>query len=207
MIIRSAEFKGSFVDVEKCPPSDVPEWAFIGRSNVGKSSLINMLVQRKSLVRVSNTPGKTQTLNYYQVNERFNLVDMPGYGYAKVARTNRESWTKMTEDYLRKRKQLFAVFQLIDSRLEPQAIDLEFNQKLAEWQVPCAIIFTKSDKNKRQDLVKNTRGFIQEATKNWKFPPPAFITSAETGEGRDKLWQYMQIHMPPEVGGAITKAV
>ena len=113
----------------------------------------------------------------------------------------------MTEDYLRKRKQLFAVFQLIDSRLEPQENDLEFSSKLAEWGVPFAIVFTKSDKNKRNDLVKNTRGYLQALSKNFKSTPAAFITSAETGEGRDKLWQYMQIHMPPEVGGVVTKVV
>ena len=207
MIVRSVEFKGSFADVEKCPSADVPEWAFIGRSNVGKSSLINMLVQRKNLVRVSNTPGKTQTLNYYEVNERFNLVDMPGYGFAKVSKVQRAAWEKMIESYIRKRRQLFAVFQLVDSRLEPQKSDLEFFEKLVEWQVPIAIVFTKADKNKRNELMKNTRGYMQTLQKAWKATPSAFITSAETGEGRDKLWQYMQIHMPPEVAGAITRAV
>jgi GTP-binding protein len=124
-----------------------------------------------------------------------------------VSKVQRAAWENMIEAYLRKRKQLFAVLQLVDSRLEPQKSDLEFFEKLVEWQVPIAVVFTKADKNKRQDLAKNTRDYMQTLVKTWKATPPAFITSAETGEGRDKLWQYMQIHMPPEVGGAITRAV
>lgn len=174
----------------------MPEWAFIGRSNVGKSSLINMLVQRKSLVKVSGTPGKTQTINYFLVNDSFHLVDLPGYGFARVSKMSRKSWSGMTEDYIRKRQQLYAVFQLIDSRLPPQKIDLEFSEKLGEWQVPFAVVFTKADKNRRQDLAKNTRDYLTALKPYFKQSPHAFITSAETGEGRDKLWQYMQIHMP-----------
>lgn len=207
MIVRTAEFKGSFASVDACPDTTKPEWAFIGRSNVGKSSLINMLVRRKGLVKVSSTPGKTQTINYFLINDVFHLVDLPGYGYAKVSKAERERFHQMNEAYIRRRKQLYAVFQLVDSRLDPQKADLEFSEQLAGWQVPFAIVFTKSDKNKRNDLVKNTRGYMQTLSKSFKAQPPAFVTSAETGEGRDKLWQYMQIHMPPEVGGMITQAV
>lgn len=196
MIIRSVEFKGSFAEVDKCPPQAMPEWAFIGRSNVGKSSLINMLVQRKNLVKVSGTPGKTQTINYFLVNSAFHLVDLPGYGFAKVSKESRRSWSSMTENYIKKRQQLYAVFQLVDSRLAPQQIDLEFSEKLGEWQVPFAVVFTKADKNRRQDLVKNTRAYLTALKPLFKQQPHAFITSAETGEGRDKLWQYIQIHMP-----------
>ena len=146
MIIKSATFMQSVTDWRKCPSPDLPEYAFIGRSNVGKSSLINMLVNNKNLAKTSSKPGKTQTINHFLINKNWYLVDLPGYGYASISKAMREKWQKMINDYLMKRENLQLVFVLIDSRLEPQKIDLEFIRNLGEKQIPFSLIFTKTDK-------------------------------------------------------------
>jgi GTP-binding protein len=200
MIIRKTAYVISSPSVDMCPKPDRPEYAFIGRSNVGKSSLINMLCNNQKLAKTSVSPGKTQNINHFEIESsarekgaisKWYLVDLPGYGYAKIAQTTRKSWTKMIEDYLRKRKNLQNVFVLIDSRHEPQKIDLEFVNELGTWQVPFTIVFTKADKEKPGAVQRHVKEFFDEMLKTWQFLPQAFITSANTKQGRDEILQFI----------------
>lgn len=179
-----------------CPKPDRPEYAFIGRSNVGKSSLINMLTNNQKLAKTSVSPGKTQNINHFEIESsakekgtvsKWYLVDLPGYGYAKIAQTTRKSWTKMIEDYLRKRENLLNVFVLIDSRHSPQKIDLEFVNELGGWQVPFTVVFTKADKEKAGAVQRHVKEFFDEMLKTWQFLPQSFITSANTKQGREEI--------------------
>jgi GTP-binding protein len=187
MNIKSVSFRGSFKSYTQCPADNLPEFAFIGRSNVGKSSLINMLLKRKDMVRVSNKPGKTQSLNYFLINDQFYLVDLPGYGYARVSKTERQQWEKMIAEYFQQRKSLACVYQLIDIRLEPQAADIAFTNQLGEWQIPFQLIFTKSDKVSRNDALRNVQLYFQVLRRTWDVLPHHTITSAEKYVGRDAL--------------------
>jgi GTP-binding protein len=201
MIIKKAEYVISSPTVDSCPKPDRPEYAFIGRSNVGKSSLINMLCNNQKLAKISVTPGKTQNINHFDIESlpkpgskkvtQWYLVDLPGYGYAKTAQTTRKAWTKMIEDYLRKRINLENVFVLIDSRHEPQKIDLEFVNELATWKVPFTLVFTKADKEKPGAVQRNVKAFFDEMLKTWQFLPQAFITSANTKQGRDEVLKFI----------------
>ncbi|MCX6290417.1 MAG: ribosome biogenesis GTP-binding protein YihA/YsxC [Bacteroidetes bacterium] len=192
MHIAEAQFLISNTDIEKCPKPDKPEYAFIGRSNVGKSSLINMLVAKKNLAKTSATPGKTRLVNHFIINGKWYLVDLPGYGYAKVSKTSKATWDKMIRDYLLKRKNLLTVFVLVDSRLEPQKIDLAFINWLGEKRVPFSIVFTKSDKLKKQQIIYSVELYKKVLKKSWDELPPLFITSAEKKLGRDELLDYIE---------------
>lgn len=187
MNIQSAAYTGSFVDLEKCPKPDKPEYAFIGRSNVGKSSLINMLTNKKNLAKISSHPGKTQTINYFLINDSWNLVDLPGYGFAKVSAQQRSKWEKMIENYIRKRKNLVCLFVLIDSRHSPQKNDLDFVNQLGEWQIPFTLIFTKTDKSTQSEVAKNIKAFNEKMKSRWEFLPPYFQTSVVKKTGRDEI--------------------
>ena len=191
MMIKSSEFKSSYVEVEKCPNVLMPEFAFIGRSNVGKSSLINYLCGRKALSKVSNTPGKTQTINYFEINNRFHLVDLPGYSFAKVSKEMREKWNGMIRSYITKRQQLQYVCLLIDSRIPPQKVDLEFIQWMAKNRVAFVIIFTKADKPGSKEVTTNVQIFENELLKEWAELPLSFVTSAERNAGRDDVWEFI----------------
>jgi GTP-binding protein len=192
MKILSAEFIMSNTEVSKCPPADKPEFAFIGRSNVGKSSLINMLAARKELARTSAKPGKTQTINHYLINDLWYLVDLPGYGFAGVSRTAREGWGKMIENYLTKRENLFCTFILIDSRLEPQKNDLDFIQWMGGKNLPIALLFTKSDKPRKNALDASQKRFKDTLLESWEELPPFFLTSAEKKTGRDEVLGFIE---------------
>jgi GTP-binding protein len=192
MIIKSAEFVISNTDYLKCPPSRKPEFAFIGRSNVGKSSLINMLVQRKDLAKVSGTPGKTQTVNHFLINGGWHLVDLPGYGFAKVSQEARWNFGKMIEEYLQNREQLFCTFVLIDSRHDVQNIDLDFINWLGINQLPVAVLLTKTDKLKNSELAKSRKTIEETLLNHWEELPPIFITSAVKKSGRDKILDFIQ---------------
>ena len=191
MKITSAEFITSSTDWRKCPETRKPEFAFIGRSNVGKSSLINMLVDRKKLAKTSSTPGKTQTVNHFLVNDQWYLVDLPGYGYASASRSARFEWGKMIEDYLKNRKNLFCTFILLDARLKPQAIDIDFITWMGENHLPLVILLTKSDKLKQQELAKSKKIIEAKLLEQWEELPPLFITSAEKKSGRDKVLDFI----------------
>lgn len=191
MIIKSAKYVVSSPSFDLCPKADKPEFAFIGRSNVGKSSLINMLVKQKNLAKTSGTPGKTQMINHFEINEKWYLVDLPGYGYAKVAQNNRRRWEQMIENYLRKRENLVNIYILIDSRHKPQKIDLEFVNQLGKWAIPFALIFTKSDKEKPTVVQRNLTAFLDAMREEWEFLPQSFITSAEKNIGRDEVLSHI----------------
>ncbi|HXS37125.1 MAG TPA: ribosome biogenesis GTP-binding protein YihA/YsxC [Flavipsychrobacter sp.] len=191
MEIRSAKYLISNVKVEDCPAPDKPEYAFIGRSNVGKSSLINMITNQTKLAKVSGTPGKTQLINHFLINESWYLVDLPGYGFAKVSQSQRNSWEKMISNYLQNRSNLMTVFVLIDSRLSPQKIDLEFLGKLGEWHVPFNMVFTKADKSTQRETAKNVRQFIETMKEDWEFIPRSFVTSTVKFLGRKDLLSYI----------------
>lgn len=191
MEISSAHFLISSPKVESCPKPDKPEYAFIGRSNVGKSSLINMLTRQTKLAKTSASPGKTQLINHFIINDQWYLVDLPGYGYAKVSQKQRASFQKMIANYLQQRENLVTVFVLIDSRLSPQDIDLEFIAQLGEWQVPFNIVFTKSDKNKQKETAKNVKNFIERMRQDWEFIPRSFVTSSVKFHGRKELLSYI----------------
>ena len=191
MIIKSAEFQCSNTRTEKLPSPIFPEYAFIGRSNVGKSSLINMLVQKKGLAKTSQTPGKTQLINHFLINGNWHLVDLPGYGYAKTSRSNRHDWEKFIRYYLRNRENLQCVFALIDSRLEPQKIDIEFCSWLGENGIPFVLAFTKADKQSRVKSNQNMAKFRNALLPIFEEVPQQFITSAETEEGRDELLSFI----------------
>lgn len=192
MIIKSAEFVISNTDVKKCPASTLPEYAFIGRSNVGKSSLINMLSQRKGLAMTSQKPGKTQLINHFLINNEWHLVDLPGYGFARVGQSNRERLKSIIEDYILEREQLTNLFILLDCRHEPQKIDLEFIEWAGENGVPFALVFTKADKLSKGKLASNIEVYKQTLLESWEELPPIFITSSEAKEGRDELLNYIE---------------
>ena len=187
MIIHSAEFVISNTDIKKCPTDDKTEYAFIGRSNVGKSSLINMLTNRKSLAKTSSTPGKTQLINHFLINNEWYLVDLPGYGYAKVSKSKRNVWSGFIKDYITKREQLTNLFVLIDSRHEPQKIDLEFMNQLGRNGIPFSIIFTKIDKISSSQLSKNLTQFKKELLKTWDTLPRMFNSSSTSNLGKDAI--------------------
>lgn len=192
MLIKTAEFVISSARADQCPPTEGrPEYAFIGRSNVGKSSLINMLTGRKKLAMTSSTPGKTMLINHFAINNEWFLVDLPGYGYAKRGKKEMEKLRNLIEYYVLERKELTCLFVLIDSRLTPQRIDLEFIQWLGEEGVPFSIIFTKADKNKTGELRKNVNRFLDELRKEWDELPPHFVTSSAQGRGRDEVLDYI----------------
>ena len=192
MIVKSAEFVISNSTHTKCPQHQLPEYAFIGRSNVGKSSLINMLTQNKKLAQTSSMPGKTMLINHFIINKEWYLVDLPGYGYAKRGKEAMEKLSKLIRGYVIGREQLTNLFVLIDSRLEPQRIDLEFIQWLGENGVPFSIIFTKSDKTKRGELTKNVQSFLKVLSEEWEELPPHFISSSDKGIGRDEILNYIE---------------
>lgn len=192
MQIKQAEFIVSNTEVSKLPEPKLPEYAFIGRSNVGKSSLINMLTQRKGLAKTSGKPGKTITINHFLIDESWYLVDLPGYGYAKRAKTARESWKKMLDHYLQSRKNLIYTFVLVDSRLAPQANDMEFIQWLGMKQLPFVIVFTKSDKLGKTKLSQSIGAYKQELLRNWEELPVTIISSAESTQGRDEILSLIQ---------------
>ncbi|WP_378182458.1 ribosome biogenesis GTP-binding protein YihA/YsxC [Aquimarina sp. SS2-1] len=192
MKINSAEFVMSNSDVAKCPKNSLPEYAFIGRSNVGKSSLINMLTNRKSLAKTSGRPGKTQLINHFIINKNWFLVDLPGYGYARVSKSSKKVFQKFITAYFSKRTQLVSAFVLIDSRHEPQKIDLEFMQWLGENQIPFSIIFTKADKLTKTKLPLNIEAYISEMLKYWEEMPNYFITSSSSGLGRDEVLNHIE---------------
>ena len=187
MVIRSATYIISSPDHTKSPAPDRPEYAFIGRSNVGKSSLINMLVSNEKLAKTSGTPGKTQLINHFNVNDEWYIVDLPGYGFAKVSQSDRRRWEQMIENYLRKRENLETVFVLIDSRHSPQKIDLEFLDRLRKWNVPFCLLFTKADKENQRTVSKNVKDFLDKMRESWQFLPQHFVTSAVKKMGRDKI--------------------
>lgn len=191
MKIKSAEFVISNSEVSKCPDSKLPEYAFIGRSNVGKSSLINMLTERKSLAKTSGRPGKTQLINHFLINDSWHLVDLPGYGYAKVSKSAKKTFQKFITAYFEKREQMLCAFVLIDSRHKPQTIDMEFMQWLGEHGVPFCIIFTKTDKLKPKALERNIESYKAEMLETWTEMPPYFVTSSTTGMGRESVLDYI----------------
>jgi len=191
MIVKTAEFIISNTEVLKCPNDGLPEFAFIGRSNVGKSSLINMLTGKKNLAKTSGTPGKTQLINHFLINEKWYLVDLPGYGYAKSARSNRSKWEKFIAEFLSKRQTLQNTFVLLDARLEPQKIDLEFMTWCGERQLPFSMVFTKIDKLSSSALQKNLARYKKEMLKYWEEMPPVFTTSSESAFGKEPLLQYI----------------
>ena len=191
MKINSAEFEISNSRADQCPKSNIPEYAFIGRSNVGKSSLINMLTQRKGLAMTSSTPGKTMLINHFRINDEWFLVDLPGYGYAKRSKKDQEKLQNIISFYVLEREQLTNLFVLIDSRLKPQKIDLEFIEWLGENGVSFSIIFTKADKNKKGELRKNVETFLDTLREQWEELPPHFITSSESRLGREELLNYI----------------
>jgi GTP-binding protein len=199
MQIKSAKYTISSPDYEKCPAPDRPEYAFIGRSNVGKSSLINMLCNNEKLAKTSAAPGKTQMINHFEIAStislkkgaddyfKWYLVDLPGYGFAKVSQSARRRWEQMIENYLRKRENLTIVFVLIDARHSPQKIDLDFLEQLKLWKVPFCLVFTKSDKENQRTVSKNVKSFLEAMKKTWQFLPQHFVSSALKKLGKDKI--------------------
>lgn len=201
MHITKAIYLTSSPEYTKCPVADRPEYAFIGRSNVGKSSLINMLCNNDKLAKTSNSPGKTQMINHFDITgisddrseeKKWYLVDLPGYGFAKISLHSRRRWEQMIENYLRKRENLLQVFVLIDARLSPQKIDLEFLERLRKWNVPFTLIFTKADKETQAIVSKNVKLFLEEMRKTWQFLPQHFVTSAAKKIGREKILELIE---------------
>lgn len=192
MIIRSASFVKSSPSLKDCPVTLKPEFGFIGRSNVGKSSLINMLTGWSKLAKTSVQPGKTRTINHFYINESWYLVDLPGYGYAKVPIKLREKWVKETENFILKRDNLVSLFVLLDSRHKPQKSDLEFMDYLGNNQIPFARVFTKSDKLSKTALEISVEAYDNEMLRNWDSLPVSFITSAVKGNGRDEILSYIE---------------
>ncbi|MEI7626605.1 MAG: ribosome biogenesis GTP-binding protein YihA/YsxC [Bacteroidota bacterium] len=201
MEITSAKYNISSALITQCPKPDRPEYAFIGRSNVGKSSLINLLTKQKNLAKTSGTPGKTQLINHFDIEssgalkgpkEKWYLVDLPGYGYAKRSISDRNRWEQMIDGYIRKRENLMQVFVLIDSRHTPQKNDLEFVNQLDHWQIPFSLIFTKSDKEKPGVVARNVQAFMDKLRETWQFLPRHFVTSAEKKMGREEILALLQ---------------
>lgn len=198
MEIKQAEFVSSVADVIKCPPPDKPEFAFIGRSNVGKSSLLNMLTNRKNLAKTSNKPGKTQTINHFIINDLWYLVDLPGYGYARVSKEKREGFGKIIENYIIKRENLQCLFVLLDARLEPQKIDLAFIQWSGENGIPLCLLFTKADKLTKNQLNRNVSFYQKTLKTSWDELPPFFITSATDKMGKDDVLSFIATALAQE---------
>lgn len=192
MKIKSAEFVMSNSEVEKCPKNAIPEYAFIGRSNVGKSSLINMLTRRKSLAKTSGRPGKTQLINHFIINSNWYLVDLPGYGYARVSKSSKKKFQKFITDYFEHRKQLVSAFVLVDIRHSPQPIDLEFMQYLGENGIPFGIIFTKVDKLKPKAIDRHVSDYCKVLLETWEELPPYFVTSSSKGVGRENVLAFIE---------------
>ena len=192
MLIKTAEFVMSNSDVAKCPKDLLPEYAFIGRSNVGKSSLINMLTGRHNLAKTSGKPGKTQLINHFNINKNWFLVDLPGYGYAKVSKTTKKKFQKFITDYFENRQQLVSAFVLVDIRHEPQNIDLEFMEYLGINQIPFCIVFTKADKLKPKAIENHVEDYAQELLKTWEELPQYFVTSSTKSFGRDEILQFIE---------------
>ncbi|MBR3699588.1 MAG: YihA family ribosome biogenesis GTP-binding protein [Bacteroidales bacterium] len=192
MIIKDAHFVSSNSKIDRLPKDNIPEYAFIGRSNVGKSSLINTLVQRRALAKTSATPGKTIAINHFMVNDSWYLVDLPGYGYAQRSKKAREEWRVMLANYIRRRRNLICTFVLVDSRIEPQNSDIGFMEWLGENQVPFCIVFTKVDKISKAELDKNIEIYKSKLLEEWEELPQMFITSSETKQGRDELLDYIE---------------
>lgn len=205
MNIKKAVYIVSSPGFEKCPIADKPEYAFIGRSNVGKSSLINMLCNNDKLAKTSGSPGKTQLINHFEITSsidesdgkkkintyKWYLVDLPGYGFAKVSQRSRRRWEQMIENYLRKRENLTMIFVLIDARHSPQKIDLEFLEQLKLWKIPFCLVFTKSDKENQRTVSKNVKDFLEAMKKTWQFLPQHFVTSAVKKSGKDKILSFI----------------
>ncbi len=194
MVIKTASFLQSNTSIVKLPKADKPEYAFIGRSNVGKSSLINMLTGRKNLAKVSATPGKTITINHFIINDEWYLVDLPGYGFAKRSKKDREMWKAMLDAYILGRQNLVTTFVLVDSRIEPQKIDLDFISNLGENQVPFVIVFTKCDKLSGRQLAENVENYKRRLSEEWEELPPMVITSSEKGIGRDDILNLIETY-------------
>ena len=192
MKIKSAEFVISNTDYKLCPEAIYPEYAFIGRSNVGKSSLINALVNRKNLAKTSGKPGKTQLINHFKMNDNWFLVDLPGYGYASTSKTNREMFKGMINKYLLNRKNLICLFVLLDIRHKPQPIDLEFMKKMEQDRIPFVMVFTKSDKISQTQISKNIKHYKTEMLKEWGSLPEIFITSSEKKKGRSEILKFIE---------------
>lgn len=192
MVIHSAEFLISNTDIAKCPAPDKPEYAFIGRSNVGKSSLINMVCERTKLAKTSQTPGKTQLINHFSINDDIYFVDLPGFGFAKSSKQSRNVWSKFTHQFLKTRENLLCTFVLIDSRLKPQKIDMEFMEWMGLNQLPFIIIFTKIDKLSSSVLNKNITHYKKELLKKWEELPPSILTSSTTKFGKDEFWKFVE---------------
>lgn len=202
MQIKSAEFVMSNSDVAKCPKNRLPEYAFIGRSNVGKSSLINMLTQRKSLAKTSGRPGKTQLINHFLINKNWFLVDLPGYGYAKVSKSSKKTFQKFITQYFSLREQLISAFVLVDIRHEPQTIDLEFMQWLGEHGIPFSIVFTKADKLKPNAVLKHVEDYKNMLLETWEDLPNYFVTSSSNETGKDEVLAYiddLNLHMKTDL--------
>jgi GTP-binding protein len=195
MEVTSAKYIISSPTYKDCPPPDKPEFAFIGRSNVGKSSLINMLTNRRDLAKISATPGKTRLINHFEAisfgKKSWYLVDLPGYGYATVSQKARHNFSNMIESYIRKRENLVCLFVLVDSRLGPQPVDLEFINKLGEWGTPFVVVFTKADKKKPGAVQANVDSFMQALKETWELLPPFFLTSAKDKTGREEVLDYI----------------
>jgi len=191
MKIKKAVFVASFPKPEKCPKTAIPEFAFIGRSNVGKSSLLNFLVNRNKLAKTSAKPGKTQLINFFLINDNFHFVDLPGYGYARFSKQEREKWEKIITEYIISRKQLFQIFILIDARLEPQTSDINAINFMGKYQIPFSIIFTKTDKVKKLKLKSNIQNFEKILNETWEQLPPHFISSATKKTGKDEILDYI----------------
>ena len=193
MLIKEAVFVVSNTEIKNCPTDKKPEFAFIGRSNVGKSSLINMLTGKKGLAKTSGTPGKTQLINHFIINDQWYIVDLPGYGYARASKTMRSKWEKFIADYLTKRETLMNIFVLLDARLEPQKIDLEFINWCGEKGLPFSMVFTKIDKLSSSVLQKNLAKYKKEMLKYWEEMPPVFTSSSTSGFGREQLLNYIEV--------------
>lgn len=195
MEIASSKYLISNAEHTQCPKADRPEYAFFGRSNVGKSSLINMICNNYKLAKTSGTPGKTQLINHFEIvstnKKAWYLVDLPGYGFAKVSQSSRRRWEQMIEGYIRKRENLVCLFVLIDSRHDPQTIDLEFINQLGKWETPFVLVFTKSDKNKPGATQRNVSAFLDALSESWEEIPPYFVTSATKNEGRKPILDYI----------------
>ena len=206
MLIRDARFISSNTQLSACPPPDRPEYAFIGRSNVGKSSLLNMLTGRNGRAKISSTPGKTQVINHFMINEEWYLVDLPGYGYARVSKSSRADWGKMINAYLTRRENLTCVCVLLDSRHPPQAVDLEFMEKLGEDGVPFVMVFTKTDKQSLTRTKELLAIYLAKMGETWDELPRYFLTSAETGAGRDELLDFItEVNRQVAAGAADAK--
>ena len=192
MIIKDAHFIASNTKIDKLPKDNMPEYAFIGRSNVGKSSLINTLVQRKGLAKTSSTPGKTIAINHFVVNNQWYLVDLPGYGYAKRSKKSREEWRVMLANYISRRRNLVCTFVLVDSRIEPQNSDIGFMEWLGENGIPFSIVFTKADKLSKAELEKNVAAYKARLLEDWEELPMVFVTSSESKQGREEILDFIE---------------